>query len=175
MEAIRLEAGVSKPTLYTYFVSKEDLFLAIVHQVMDEFGDVWQPALRGELSLRTQAELQATLLTLTQSMVSIMLRPDYVNLIRVVISETPSFPSLGSLLSSSMPTRGINMIASILEQARQQGMIIIEDTTSAARMLVGPIIIHLLMDGLLISSMPREPDQGHIAALVATYTQAICA
>lgn len=173
MEAIRLEAGVSKPTLYNYFASKEDLFIAIVHNLMDDFTEDWQPAIRGEELPNNKAELRAILLKLVQSMASQMLRPDYINLIRVVIAETPSFPRLGDLFSSSIPTRGMQTIASILEQARQKGLIAVEDIDAATRMLVGPMIIHLLMDGLLVSSPPQEPEPASIEALVDTYLAAI--
>ncbi|KAA3646547.1 MAG: TetR/AcrR family transcriptional regulator [Chloroflexi bacterium] len=173
MEAIRLEAGVSKPTLYNYFASKEDLFIAVVHNLMDDFADDWLPAIRGEVTIRNEAELRITLLKLVQNIGAAMLRPDYVNLIRVVIAETPSFPRLGDIFSSSVPTRGMQTVAAILEQARQQGVVVIDDIEASTRMLVGPMIITLVMDGLLISGKPRKPAPERIEALVNEYMKAI--
>jgi AcrR family transcriptional regulator len=43
MDDIVAESGLSKGTLYWYFKSKKDLFLALIKSLVDELGAEWQP------------------------------------------------------------------------------------------------------------------------------------
>ena len=45
MDDIVAESGLSKGTLYWYFKSKKELFLALVLSIMEEFGSGWQESI----------------------------------------------------------------------------------------------------------------------------------
>jgi TetR/AcrR family transcriptional repressor of uid operon len=59
MDDIVAESGLSKGTLYWYFKSKKDLFLALVQSLVDELGAEWQPLI--ESPDKTAAEKLASI------------------------------------------------------------------------------------------------------------------
>ena len=173
MEAIRELAGVSKPTLYNHFSSKEALFAGVLTQLIDDLTEEWLPAIAYERSLATQDDLQKALLELTQKALTSFMRTEYLALVRVVIAETARFPQLGEILRTAGPERALQAVTTLLERAREDGASI-DDIDAAARLLVGSITMYVLADGLLVASdVPRLPEPERIAAIVELFVKAI--
>src|SRR5262249_47453275 len=96
-DAIMAEAGIaSKETLYRHYASKEELFVDVLGQLTLE-----QPGLSSRLSeIPAPHDLQSlrqALSTLSREILSIMIQPEYLALLRIIIAETPRFPQLGQL------------------------------------------------------------------------------
>lgn len=175
MEAIREEAGVSKPTVYNYYSAKEELFVDVLRRHIDEnFGDWLREEAMGEDFPATREELRDVLMRLVERFFATLMRPEYIALLRVVIAETPRFPHLGELLKQMAPERMMKLVATLLKRANERGIVEVEDVDAARRMLIGPFLIYILLDGLLVGdSEPRKPEKGRIEVIIDLYMKAI--
>lgn len=174
-DAIAAEAGVSKQTLYAYYPSKEELFADVMRWITLENPEnrlLMTPV--SEIPLGSRDELRRTLAAVAQKVISTMMRPDYLALLRVVIAEAPRMPHLGELFSATVPKRGLEVISTILGHARERGMAEIEDVEAAARMFLGSLVTYAILDGLLVTGgPPRQPAPERIEGIVDLYMKAI--
>ncbi len=165
-EAIRIEAGVSKETLYRYYVSKEELFADVLRQLTLE----QVPRLQVERTLPdpgNRGSVRAALLQLAQELVAVMMQPEYLALLRIIVAETPRFPQVGALFRSTIPERSLASLAALLKQmqAQEEGADI--DGEAAARMLLGSLLTYAVLDGLLnTDGIPSLPQPDRLAAIV---------
>ncbi len=113
VDAITLEAGVSKRTLYAHFPSKERLFEAIVGALCDE---ILRPL---DAAAEPGAPLRDLLLQLGQQYLDAMLSPGGLDLYRLVVAEAKRFPALGELFYARAHERAAAALADHL--ARHAG------------------------------------------------------
>ncbi len=171
-EAIRLEAGVSKETLYRYYASKEDLFADVLRQLTLEQITTWHVERIGD-SLDRES-LPAALLQLTQELAAVMMQPEYLALLRIIVAETPRFPQLGALFRSAVPEQSLASLAAFFRQMRDQEEGVAFDEEAAARMLLGSLLTYALLDGLLSADgTPSLPKPERLAAIVDLLLPAI--
>lgn len=173
-DAISLEAGVSKETLYKHFPSKEDLLADCLRHLIDEFsiGDLL--AADGWRSINTRDDLRGALLDLAQGLVYNLMHPDYLALVRVIITEIPRLPQLGDIFRHAVPENAFRGITNLLENAQAAQVAHVADAEAAARTFVGPLLTYVLIDGLLVGeSSIRRPPPVRIEAVVDLYLQAI--
>jgi len=95
-DAILAEAGVSsKETLYRYFASKEELFIAVLSTLTTE-----QPDFSARLAAlpppRDIRALRESLTTAARDILTLMCQPSYLALWRMMMAEAPRFPQLGA-------------------------------------------------------------------------------
>src|SRR5947209_7170884 len=110
-EAIRVEAGVSKETLYRYYASKEALFAEVLRQVtLEQIPKLRVESIKDPLD---RGEIRAALLQLTQELVTVMMQPEYLALLRIIVAETPRFPQLGALFRSTVPEQSLASLATL--------------------------------------------------------------
>lgn len=174
MEAIRGEAGVSKPTLYNHYPGKEELFADVLGGIVDDIAGDWLPAVEvGEAPLNSRRELREALMELARGAVAGLMRPEYLALVRVVVAETPRFPRLGEIFRSAGPERGLTAVSTLLKNARERGVVEVVDPDVAARAFLGPILSYVLMDGLLLAGKPRRPAHERIEEIVDLFMKAI--
>src|SRR5579859_936775 len=106
-DAILAEAGIaSKETLYRHYASKEELFVDVLGQLTLE-----QPRVSATLShlpaVHDRVSLRQSLIIVASEILTLMAQPDYLTLLRVIISEAARFPQLGTLFRSTVPERGL--------------------------------------------------------------------
>ena len=172
--AISSEAGVSKETLYRYFPSKEELLADCLRHLIADVPQNRLPVASGEAPLEDRDDLRAALLDLALRFVSNLMQPDYVALVRVIITETPRLPQLGNLFRSTVPDRAFRSVIDILRMAQDKNLVRLSDLETAARMLLGPLLTYVLLDGLFVGEgPPRRPPPERIEAVVDLYLQAI--
>jgi hypothetical protein len=93
---------------------------------------------------------------------------------RVVITETPRLPQLGSLYRAAVPERVLANVAAILASARANGVIGSVDADAASRMFAGALLTYTLFDGLFVGDgLPRPPAPGRIEAIVDLFMRTI--
>lgn len=155
-DAIARETGVSKQTIYVYYSSKEEL-LADVLQRLIENGQQYMFVEPDGTPLRTAEELRDALYSLAENLVSALMRPDYVALVRVIVAETPRLPRLGYLFRDAVPRRILGTVRMLLKQAQQEGTIGEVDADAASRMFVGSLLTYVLIDGLFVGDGPPQP------------------
>ena len=172
MEAIRAEAGVSKPTLYSYYPGKEALFDAVLRGLMEGPQD-WLPA-ASELSLESREDLRRVLSDVAERAIENFMRPDHLALARVIIAETPRFPRLGELFLSGTLERNLGFVSALLGRARERGLVEVDDADAVWRMLVGPLLTYVWEGGLFRGhGAPRRPAPERVEVVVDLCMRAI--
>ncbi|MGE5271518.1 MAG: TetR/AcrR family transcriptional regulator [Thiohalocapsa sp.] len=126
MDRVAREAGASKATVYAHFLSKEELFGAVVERVSQRrFGGFSVEAL-------DPADIGAALLTIAGRFLDLVLSPEAVALNRIIIAEVTRFPTLAEIFWASGPERTRAQIEAFLRRAAASGSLAIEDPRAAA-------------------------------------------
>jgi AcrR family transcriptional regulator len=173
-DGIAAEAGVSKQTLYAYYPSKEELLFNVLRGLIEAGGPQEGLAAASGASLGSKEEVRGALSALAGGLVSALMRPEYVALVRVVIAETPRLPHLGELFRSAVPEMVLGGVADLLRRAREEGAIRQVNADAASRMFVGPLLTYVLMDGLFVGDgPPRPPAPETIEEVVELFVEAI--
>lgn len=132
MDAIAALAGVSKPTLYQYFGSKEQLFGAIMAQQRDDMlGAFEEPDGLG---------LVPELWAFAWHYADTVLRPDFLSLARLIIGEAQRFPEIGRAYQAAGPERVLTGMMDYLDAKKAEGRLNFEDAELAAEDLWGLIL-----------------------------------
>lgn len=173
-DAISREAGVSKETLYRYFPSKEELLADCLGNMISNLSASHLFTAGDSRPIGSHQELRIALLELGSGFVEALMQPDYLRLVRVIISEAPRLPHLGDVFRSAIPGTVNRRVGNILKRAEESDVIRIADTEAATRMFVGPLLTYIMADGLLSGEgqIPR-PTTDRIEAIVDLYLQAI--
>lgn len=155
MDAIAARAEVSKPTLYQYFGTKEQLFSAIMLQRRDRMLDAFaHPSPEG---------MVRDLHSFAWDYAATVMSPDFLSLARLIIAEAQRFPEIGRAYQSSGPDRLLAGIMEYLTRQRAEGRLKFDDAELAAQDLWA-----------LILSAPRNqalhvPDPLPTRAQIARY------
>lgn len=174
MESIRARANVSKPTLYTHYADKEALFADVVQSMFSHMdGEQVTHQLLNVATISTVAELRAVLIAFVMAATHQISNPQYIALLRIVISEMPHFPYLGDIFRQNGPARGLAMAHHLFTHMHHKGIIQIDDAEVVARLFIGPMVSYMLTDGLLYSGTPTFPDRARIEAHVDLFLKAV--
>ena len=155
MDAVAALAGLSKPTLYQYFKSKEALFSAMMLGKRDEMLDVFEHS--------PHSSMVEDLLRFAWDYADTVMRPDLLSLARLIIGEVQRFPEIGRAYQSAGPDHVLRGIMAYLDARRADGRLDFDDTELAAEDLWG-----------LVLSAPRTralymPDAAPARAELARY------
>jgi TetR/AcrR family transcriptional regulator, mexJK operon transcriptional repressor len=174
-DAIAAEAKVSKRTLYVYYPSKEDLFVDVLRRLTIENPQTRALESMEGMSPENLEELRRDLLELARKIVTTMMQPDYLALLRTTIADIHRFPQLAGLFRATVPERALSSFAVFIDRTRERGVIRADvNGEAAARMFVGPLLTYAVLDGLLIADgLPRRPEPGRIEEIVDMYVKAI--
>lgn len=173
-DAIAAEAKVSKRTLYVYYPSKEELFAGVMREMTLENPQTRALESIEEMAPGSGEELRRDLLELARVIVTTMMQPDYLALLRTTIADTHRFPQLGGLFRASVPERAMRSFAVFIGRCRERGVIGFGvDGDTAARMFIGPLLTYAVLDGLFAEGPPRPPARQKLEDIVDLYMKAI--
>ena len=173
-DAIAAEAKVSKRTLYAYYPSKEELFADVMRRLTIENPQTRALESIEEMSPGDEDELRRDLLELASKIVSTMMQPDYLALLRTTIADTHRVPQLGGLFRATVPEVALRSFAVFIEKSRERGVVGRDvDGETAARMFVGTLLTYAVLDGLFAEGPPHPPSQEKIDDIVSLYMRAI--
>ncbi|MGR8941893.1 MAG: TetR/AcrR family transcriptional regulator [Gammaproteobacteria bacterium] len=130
MEAIAEAAPVSKPTLYSHFRSKQDLFAAVIAGECE--------SLLGTLA-RSQAEFRdpvTGLKTIARAFVDLIYAAESLQLYRLIIAEQQHFPELGRQIYRAGPEPVLQQLSSYLDELKAVGALKIEDVAVSSKLFV---------------------------------------
>lgn len=132
MDAVAAAAGLSKPTLYQYFPSKDELFQAMMLGLRDRMMAVFDhPSPMGMVH-----DLHA----FAWDYADAVMQPEMLSLARLIIGEVQRFPEIGRAYQASGPDRLLAGIMAYLELQRAAGRLAFDDTELAAQDLWGLIL-----------------------------------
>lgn len=156
MDLVTMQAGVSKQTTYKYFPSKEILFSEVMKNLvsLQEFEFMFTQIKNASIS--TNEELQTILVKVAERLTKGLLNKTYLAVVRTAIAELQQFPQLGELFKKAVPDRALHEISSLLERAHEKGIVQIPNSLLAAHFFLGPLIIRVLLDGLLMTKSPTD-------------------
>lgn len=122
-------AGVSKPTVYGHFKSKDDLFAAAVRAQAEDFTGhtcevLSQPADRG---IRAVGQMYLDMVT----------GPEALAMHRAVAAEGHNFPDLANSFYESGPARVAGIMEEYLRALDARGALSVPDPALAAEMFLG--------------------------------------
>jgi AcrR family transcriptional regulator len=167
MDAIALEARVSKQTLYRYYQNKETLFVAVLSQLaLHHLSESAWLSLRNT-PMDSLPTLERTLTMWAQEMIQQLMQAAYLGLLRLLIAELPRFPQLSALFTQAIPQQGGAFLKDLLTSACEHGIIETDDMALSLRLLVGPLLAYVLLSGLLApDGRPQAPPSEQVAVLV---------
>jgi len=137
LDAIAIEAGVAKKTLYHHFGSKTGLFAAILEALRES----WIAELRNLTvgSGRPQSVLEAIAL----HTLDVGTRPDTIAVYRLLLTEASRFPDIVRGHYENGMTRGMEPLADYLRRAVATDELMVDDFSFAAEQFT-----YLVLGGL---------------------------
>lgn len=163
MSEIAARVGGSKATLYSYFTSKDELFVEVIRQ----FAESLMCSIFVELD--NSIELEACLLKFGEKFVLATCQPELINTHRNAIAEARK-GSVGRLFYERGPLVGLQQLATYLEPHMAQGRLRRADPMVAAQHLFA-LLRAETMDRLLLGVQDEQPVAG-IPLIVARAIEA---
>ena len=136
IDAILLQSGGSKSTLYSYFPTKQDLFRAVIDNVVDNSD------LGSALDITVNARAVLTEFAVARQRVVLSARHRAV--LGLVIAERERFPDLAQIYWERGPQRSGRQLITYLEALRNREVLAIDDAEEAAEFFVGMLFQHWL-------------------------------
>ena len=131
MEAIATEANLTKPTLYEYFGSKEELFKAMMLAPRDLMMLAFD---------EDDDDHVSQLWAFAWTYVDTVMKPEFLSLARLIIGDAKRFVEIGHAYQSSGPDRVLEGLTKYMERQGAQKRLKIEDPELAAEEFWGLIL-----------------------------------
>ncbi len=131
MSAIAARVGGSKTTLWSHFPSKQDLFVAVIDDLVGRYGRALT------MPLEPGEPLEPALRRFAEALMTTILSEPIIALHRVVTGEAARFPELGALFYERGPKRGKERLARFLAAAMAHGQLRQGDPMIASRQFSG--------------------------------------
>jgi AcrR family transcriptional regulator len=157
MSRIAAEAGVSKGTLYNYFTSKADLFVAYVQRDCARWIALLFEDLDPAMAPRD------TLLRIGRRMIAMLVSEPALVMFRMVVAEAEKFPELAQAFYEAGPARATGHVADYLRRTTQAGRLRVADPEFAAEQFFALMQTQLCMKRRLrLIDAPSEAQIDHI-------------
>jgi AcrR family transcriptional regulator len=159
MGEIAKAAGVSKGTLYVYFVDKCALFEAIVEEETIQQGQV-------AFNLDPARDVRTTLSEFGESYINMICRPGGGSAIRTVMAIAERMPEVGKRFYERVLEKTISRLASYLEVHAARGELAIDDCQFAASQFLLMCQASLFLPFIFQAAPAPSPDR--ISRVVAS-------
>ena len=153
MDRVAKTAGVSKPTVYTYFQDKEGLFTALVQRFAQRKFSIIQRFLPSEgdafVVLRQ---------LLTKALNEIICDGEEIALLRLIIGESGRFPELAQIFVRTWVKPGGETLRQYLASSPN---LKIADPEATARIFLGALVHFMMVQKMLHGQdiLPMESDR----------------
>lgn len=168
MSSIAAKLGGSKGTLYNYFKSKEELFVAYVQRHCEfhrgQIGDL----------LNEEGEARPVLTAFARRYLRVFTSEKTLQNWRVISAESAKSPEIGRMFYESGPLRGAKLVAEFLQKAVDRGELRISDTLQAAHQFTSLIHGRMIKARLLnYLAVPSDEDiEGEVDAAMHVFFSA---
>jgi AcrR family transcriptional regulator len=155
-EAARLEdvarrAGVAKGTIYLYFADKDTLFQELIRWQLTPVVGAFEQAAQADVPLRVVAE----------RLIDVFVREIFgtrrKDVIRLIVSEGPRFPTLAEFYYREVLSRMIEAFRSILRRAVARGELKSSAYVKFPQLFVAPGLVAIMWNGLFDRFEPLDP------------------
>jgi TetR/AcrR family transcriptional repressor of mexJK operon len=149
VDAILERSGGSKATLYSYFPTKEDLFRAVIENV------IWT---REWPQLEPSDDARTVLLEYGVQRMMAVFSERHMALLRLIIAEGQRFPDIAQTYYELGPGGGRDALAGYLRELEQRGLLDVAQPAEAAEFFVG-MLFHQWYTMLLYSNAPPPTEE----------------
>lgn len=139
IEEIAKRAGVSKGTLYLYFETKEEMFRAVVREVVVPNVETVRAAF--EAADMPFADLLRLFLPKFAEIVTTV---PIGAVAKMVVGESRNFPELAKVWHDDVILKAVGLIAGLIERAQAKGEVRAGDPRTHAFSIMGPMLIGVL-------------------------------
>ena len=118
MSTIAARLGGSKGTLYSYFKSKEELFIAVVEKKCEKILTMLNAA-----EIESGGDLRATLTNFGEHFLELILSDESIATFRLATAECARFPEIGRAIYNSGVRQNFRRMTEFLAHAREAGQL----------------------------------------------------
>lgn len=158
LDDVAKRAGVAKGTLYLYFATKEDLFKAVVEQLLTPNLLAIEEANRAESRSFSQA-----MPALLQLIAERLAQGRTGSILRMVLADGRTFPDLARIWHDQVIVRVLDAVAGMVEASQARGEVAPGDARLYAFSLVGPLVASLLFRETFGLESPYSADPAKLA------------
>ncbi len=145
LDRVAQEAGITKGTIYLYYRSKEELFLATLREKSAQAF----AALEGAAGGGAGRDFRKHLAGFAEQAYRAMGSPEALPLLQMVLAEAGRFPETAELFFREIILRNNRRLASALAEGIAAGEIRPVDPLIAARSLIGMLLVFVLSQKML--------------------------
>jgi len=153
MEDVARRAGLSKGGVYLYFPSKDALFEALIHR----FAETVVATAAARLDDAGETDPVSALKSAVRFLLGVADDPRTSAAPRLVITEATRFPEIATLYRREVIDVGRKAVARIIDKGCREGLFRPVDREAAMRLLIGPILVHMLLTHVMAGHEPRQP------------------
>lgn len=156
LDEIAGRAGVSKGTLYLYFKDKEDLFRAVVRDTVAPNIEAVRTAIIG-----ANLPFEQIIRLFLARFAEMTTRLPVGAVAKMVVGESRNFPELAKVWHDQVASKGLAMLAGLIEAAQKRGEVRSGDPRLHAFSLMGPMLMGILYRETLqpVGGAPLDLDQ----------------
>ncbi len=139
LDDVAKAAGVSKGLVYRYFETKEDLFKAVVRDVLTPRFDALSSAVEAHDG-SCAGFLRGPFLEFATQAVNSPIK----NVLRLLIAEGPAHPDLTRFYHEEFIARAMGLVRSLLERAETSGEFRPTDMARFPQLVVAPVVMSMI-------------------------------
>jgi AcrR family transcriptional regulator len=165
LDDVAAQAGVAKGTLYLYFPNKQALFEELIRSyvspLFDKLAHDTLPNVPPQIFIAQFFELFRTEVLGTERQ----------RILQLLITEGARFPAIAEFYHREVVSRGLALIRSVLERAAKDGMPAAATLMQYPQLLVAPLIVSVIWDGLFGRIDPLDVEgmlKAHIRLLTSS-------
>ena len=168
MSQIAAKVGGSKATLYNYFPSKKDLFVALADE---ESTQIFAPLF--DVS-EMRGDIRTVLERFVRRFLVLLLSDDLIAFYRMIVAESARFPEIGTTAYELGMKRGVENMAGYFAEAMERGELRRTNTLVAAEQFLDLCAGHLHRKRLwgVVGDISQEAIEAQARRVVTTFLAA---